>query len=232
MCVIEGIRFVEEAQKAGCRIDTLFYTEQKNTRGLALIDDIYNLHIRIEQVSEQVMRSLSDTQSPQGILAIIGLPEITIPAKPDFVLYLDSIRDPGNLGTILRTAAAAGVDAVFLSEDTVDPFSPKVLRSGMGAHFKVPIKPTSYDGLNELAISHELHKIVADSREGVLYSDSNMRRPLVLIIGGEVSGAGLASRKYADKFIRIPMPGGTESLNAAVAAGILIFEVIRQRSKT
>jgi tRNA G18 (ribose-2'-O)-methylase SpoU len=74
--------------------------------------------------------------------------------------------------------------------------------------------------------------MVADAREGVLYSDSNMRRPLVLIIGGEVSGAGVASRKYADEFIRIPMPGGTESLNAAVAAGILIFEVIRQRSKT
>lgn len=229
--MIEGIRLVEESRIACCRIDTFFYTEQKSDRSLALIKDLEDEHVRIEQVSENVMHYLSDTQSPQGILATIEIPDIAVPVKPDFILYLDSIRDPGNLGTILRTAAAVGVDAVFLSEDTVDPYSPKVLRSGMGAHFKIPIRPAGIEGLYTLTSLHKLQIIVADANQGVIYSDSNLRRPVVLLIGGEAAGAGSESRKYADEFIRIPMPGTTESLNAAVAAGILMLEVLRQRSQ-
>lgn len=231
LCVLEGIRLIEESQNARCKIDTLFYTENKSHRIQALIENLQKQELRIEQVSENVMRFMSDTQTPQGILAVVEPPGIPIPPNPDFVLFLDSIRDPGNLGTILRTAAAAGVHAVFLAQDTVDPFSPKVLRSAVGAHFRIPIRSLEQDELDKLTGNYGLRILVADAKEGLSYTEVNMRRPIALVIGGEAEGAGSKARKFADEFIRIPMPGKTESLNAAVAAGILMFEAVRQRSK-
>jgi len=230
--VIEGVRLVDEAISAGCDFDIVIYSDHLSQRGYGVLSGLREGGVQIEEVSPKIMRSISDTESPQGILAIVGFPKLEIPEDMDFVLILDSIRDPGNLGTIIRTAVAAGVQAVFLSEDSTDPYSPKVLRSGMGAHFSIPIQTIVLDSFDRDTARFGLRKLLADVSGGSIYTEVDLRVPLALIIGGEAEGAGRKSRSLADESLYIPMPGGNESLNAAVAAGILMFEVVRQRTKS
>jgi TrmH family RNA methyltransferase len=147
-----------------------------------------------------------------------------------FVFVPDQLRDPGNLGTMLRTAAAAGVQAVFCPPETADAFSPKVLRAGMGAQFRLPVHTLDWDAItSHLAL---LKVILADMEQGLPYTQADLRPPLALIVGGEAEGASAQAHRLASGFVHIPMPGGVESLNAAVAAGILLFEVVRQRSSS
>jgi TrmH family RNA methyltransferase len=149
-----------------------------------------------------------------------------------FVLILDQIRDPGNLGSILRTAAAAGVQLVYLPPDSVDPYSPKVLRAGMGAHFRLPIRNASWEEILRCRADNHLRLFLASSDEGFSYQDVDFKPPLALIVGGEARGASSTAEEQADQKVHIPMPGGAESLNAGAAAAILVFEVARQRGIT
>jgi RNA methyltransferase, TrmH family len=153
----------------------------------------------------------------------------------DFILVLDAIRDPGNLGTILRTAAAAEVQGVILASGCVDPFSPKVLRSAMGAHFRLPLLVldwTEIEALLKLGRTQPGVKIyLSEAESSLTYTRADFRSPAALIIGGEAEGAGMEAQRLAEERIHIPMAPGIESLNAAVAAAILMFEVVRQRSR-
>lgn len=154
---------------------------------------------------------------------------LPISSNLDYMLILDQIRDPGNMGTILRSASAAGVQIVYLSPGSVDPFSPKVLRGGMGAHFKLPIIKAAWEEI-EIKIKHyEMHCYLATIQRGLAYYEADFLIPFSLIIGSEAYGAGDQALKLADTMVSIPMPGGGESLNASVAAGILLFEASRQR---
>jgi TrmH family RNA methyltransferase len=144
-------------------------------------------------------------------------------------LILDGVRDPGNLGAILRTAAAAGVDAVLLPPETADPYAPKVVRAGMGAHFHLAIHSLQWDAIRTVCGSLQI--FLAHSEGALLYTEADFTQPLALIIGGEAHGAGPEIQALHPAAVRIPMPGRAESLNAAVAAGILIFEVVQQRSE-
>ena len=157
-----------------------------------------------------------------------------LPKQLNFVLIVDNLRDPGNLGTILRTAAAANVDAVLLAPGTTDAFAPKVLRAGMGAHFQIPIRELGWESIQSLCKSRDARPLQFFLAEAARPESScwslNLRQPLALIIGGEAEGATPEAHAAADQMISIPMPGISESLNAAVAAAVLIFEVIRQRS--
>ena len=184
--------------------------------------------IKIEEVDSALLNSLSDTENSQGILAVLNEFRLPIPYSPDFLLILDQIRDPGNLGTLLRTASAAGVDAVILPPKTTDAFSPKVLRAGMGAHFRIPIIRAEWDEIKFWV--RDLTVLLADAETKVIYTKPSLNQACAVIIGGEANGASQSARDLAEMSIRIPMSNKTESLNAAVAGAIIIFEVVRQRS--
>ncbi len=225
--VVEGVRLVEEAMKANWQVELVFYTEDLNPRGHDIVAAYRQENVEVVQVSPEVMQSASDTQSPQGILAVLPMGQIPIPEALKFVLLLDNVRDPGNMGTLMRTAVAANVDAVLLPPGNVDPYAPKVLRAGMGAHFSLAIREGGWDEVRK--IISPLMVYLSDAAGMHIYSQTDMSIPLALIIGGEADGAGPEARSLADHTLSIPMPGGIESLNAAAAGAILMFEIVRQR---
>ena len=182
-----------------------------------------------ELVSAEVLRAASDTQNPQGILAVLSRQTLAPPQRADFIFIPDGVRDPGNLGGMLRSAAAAGVDLVYLPEGSADPWAPKVVRAAMGAHFHLPLQNLSWEELSTLVRGAGLRIYLADACGGAAYTQADYRSPLAIIIGGEAQGASPAALNLANERVHIPMEGGSESLNAAAAAAILLFEVVRQR---
>jgi len=227
--VIEGVRLVEEALKAGWDAQLIIHSEDLSNRGQSIVAEYLKLGVQIEAASTQVMRTASDTETPQGILGVIKHQALPLSEEPDFLLILDQIRDPGNLGTILRTSLAAGVQGVLLPPGSADAFAPKVLRAGMGAHFHLPIQTLDW---NEIIPNlHHINTYLAASGAGEPHTKSDLRSPLALIIGGETEGASDQAQANATAQIHIPMPGGSESLNAAIACAVLLFEVIRQRNE-
>jgi TrmH family RNA methyltransferase len=224
--VLEGVRLVDDVLKTGVRPDFICYTSDDAA--------IYDLLERCRadgvpclQVTGDLMRDMADTETPQGILGVFPWPELPIPAAPELVLVADGWRDPGNLGTIIRTAAAAGVDLVALAPGTVDPFNPKTIRAGMGAQYRVPIRILGWDELAALLAGMPVY--LAETSGDLLYDAVDWTRPSAAVVGGEAHGFGQAARQIPHTSIRIPMAAGAESLNAAVAASILIYEACRQR---
>jgi TrmH family RNA methyltransferase len=230
--VIEGVRLVEEALESDWEAQLVLFTDQLDQRGQAVVEGFSTKGISAEQVSSGVMSAISDTETPQGILAVLVMKPLPFPPSPNLLLILDGMRDPGNLGTILRTAAAAGVQAVLLAPGCADAWSPKVLRAGMGAHFRLPILSQGWSELTQTVSmwGSNLQVFLADSASGTTYTQADFHSPLALIVGGEAAGAGAQSLSLASSKVHIPMVGGSESLNAAVAGSILLFEVQRQRS--
>jgi len=226
--VVEGVRLGEEAFESGWEARLLLYTSELSARGLDLVQRWRERGVEVEEAAPHVLRSAADTENPQGILGVFARRELPLPTEPDFLVVADGLRDPGNLGALLRTSAAAGVQAVLLSSGCADAFSPKVLRAGMGAHFRLPIHSLDWDQLAGV-LKPACRVYLAESDEGTPAWQLDLREPTALIVGGEAEGAGPQSRALADGCITIPMPGKSESLNAAVAAGILLFEVVRQR---
>ena len=227
--VAEGVRLIEEAVNSNWGLRFALYDKSLNERGRSQVEGLRSRGVDVEEVSTGLMKSLSETETPQGILAVLEFAQLQIPNYCDFILILDTIRDPGNLGTLLRTAAAAGVQAVLLPPETTDAFSPKVVRSGMGAHFRLPIHSMSWDKIEKMLQVAGLKAFIADMN-GKSYWEADLRQPIALIIGGEADGASESARKLASQKISIPMSGKIESLNAGVAGSILMFEVVRQRS--
>jgi TrmH family RNA methyltransferase len=226
----EGIRLVEEAAAAGWPFRFVLYEESLNERGNSLVEKLTSLGVECEVVSNGVMKSLSETGTPQGVLAVLDERQIPLPESLNFILIPDQIRDPGNLGTLLRTAAAAGIQAVLLPTETTDAFAPKVVRSGMGAHFRLPIRSMTWDEIGRVVKLAGLQVLLADM-DGRSCWQTDLQQPLALIVGGEADGASGHAREMAGQTISIPMTGDIESLNAGVAGSVLMFEVVRQRTK-
>jgi RNA methyltransferase, TrmH family len=227
---LEGVRLVEEALAAGCLphfvlvAGSLGCTE----RGAALRDRLHEAGVPVLVVAEDVFAAVADTVNPQGILAVVPIPDLALPAAPRLVLIADGVRDPGNLGAILRTADAAGADACLAAPGTADPTAPKVVRAAMGAHFRVPIARLPWDGIARVVTSAGLPVWVADADGVADYADVDWARGAALVIGGEAEGPTPAALALGTT-VRVPMPGGAESLNAAAAAAVLLFEAVRGR---
>jgi TrmH family RNA methyltransferase len=229
--VIEGVRLVEEADKANWEAELIFYTTDLSQRGMDLLEGFAERGAQVFQISENVMQAVSDTQNPQGILAVMPSRELAVPEKFDFVLIPDAVRDPGNMGTLLRTAWAAGVESIFIPPNTVDVYAPKVVRAAMGAHFWLPLRVLSWQEIKTLFEHSQVKIYLAEVEGGIEYTHANFNGPSVIVIGGEASGAGSAVQELAVQTIHIPMPGVADSLNAAIAAAIILFEVVRQRAQ-
>ena len=231
--IIEGVRLAEEAVLAGTHPKFILFSSQLSARGYEIIHNLAGQNCEIEEIAPELMDRISDTQTSQGIL--IALPTLaTLPGNSNtFVLALDMVRDPGNMGTLLRSAAALGIEAVILTPESADPYSPKVLRSAMGAHFKLAISimtPEEILTYCKTSNTPPLDILLADSEKGRICWEEDLTRPMCVVIGGEAAGAGEDLRKFADKSVRIPMLTSTESYNAAVAGSILMYETYRQRT--
>lgn len=232
--IAEGIRLSEEVLHANIIPHSVFYTDAISARGGEIIQNCRDAGVDCYLVSAEVMNKVSDTETAQGILMVIPQTAIPVPDVAEIVLILDQLRDPGNCGTILRTASAVGVQLVFTTLGSADLFMPKVVRAGMGAHFRMCIRQANWDEILEYckpASGKKLNIFLAESGNGQNLWKANLKEPLALIIGGEAEGASQTARNIADSLIHIPMPGQLESLNAGVAASILLFEILRQRTQ-
>ncbi len=192
-----------------------------------LIAALDRLGAEVLVVAEHVMQACSSTESAPGLLAVLPNLDLHPPEVLDLALVIDRMADPGNLGALLRSAYAAGVQAVFLTKDTVDAYNPKVIRGAMGAHFRLPVISSSMPAL--AGFLDGLDVWLAEAGQGLAYDQVDWRRPSALVIGSEAHGPRKEVRALASGSVHIPMRAGAESLNAAVAAGVVLFEIARQR---
>lgn len=228
--LLEGLRLVGHALDAGYRPALAFHTEAfASESGGDLVRALHASETPTWIATPAVMARIADTVTPQGIVAVLPIPDPP-PISPDasLILVLDEIRDPGNLGTILRAAQATRVDAVLLTPGCADPYAPKVVRAGMGAHLSLALHP---DLLWE-EISRRTsatRRVLADAAAPHTLWEWDWSAPTTLIVGGEAHGAGPEARAAAEARLCLPMAEGAESLNAAIAAAVFLYEARRQR---
>ena len=230
--VAEGLRTAEELLKSNLDVHGVLVSEAaaESSRSQALLAQFGHRDLSVEKVTAAEFASAADTESPQGILAIAKIPSRSLadlPAEDRLrLLVLDAIQDPGNVGTILRTAAALGATATFSLPGTVDLWNAKVVRSGMGAHFHHPCLSGTWDDLDAFRRERSVSLWAADASGD---SIEGLDRParLAVVVGNEGSGLSPMSRQRADRTVALPIAESTESLNVAVATGILLYELRR-----
>jgi TrmH family RNA methyltransferase len=234
--VVEGRKEVLEAPIS--RIRAVYYTEAASDTAARLLKAGLPSDV-LQQVTTEVFRKMADTQTPQGILALVSIQRLRVSqlldmaekgAEPALFLILEDLQDPGNVGTILRMAEAAGVTGVIVSRNTADIYSPKTVRATMGAIYRVPVAETD----DVAGTIHELRDrgvqtCAAWLPGSVSYTEPDYRKATAFVIGNEGNGLRQETAEAAELKIRIPMKGAVESLNAAVAATVLAYEAARQR---
>ena len=230
----EGIKMFEEAPNESILEVYLSQDVEEKLKGQSGIRGKLN-HTGYEIVSSEVFAKMSDTQSPQGILTVLKQPEYQLEEllkqpNPLFVV-LENLQDPGNLGTIMRTGEGAGITGVIMSDQTVDIFNPKTIRATMGSIYRVPF--LYVNNLAEtLQFLHEngVHTYAAHLKGETYYDTFCFKEPTAFLIGNEGNGLQKATADMAESYLKIPMEGQLESLNAAVATALLMYEAHRQRS--
>ena len=233
LMVLEGVRLAEEALDKTVSIHSCFFSESLSERGRMLLDKVSQKTDQVEELPQPLMDRLSDTQHAQGILLVCGIPEMPFPQSPALVIAIDRINDPGNLGTILRSAAALRADGILLTPGTTDPYSPKALRAAMGAQLHLPIRWQDANGIKAICTEANpplaLVSSVMDCPDACW--DADLTAPLCLVIGNEANGISDSLLSLSDACVRIPIAENTESFNAAIAAAILMYEIEKQRTK-
>lgn len=228
--LVEGVRLLADAWRSGMRPQAVFYAPELlgSDEGLALLAELQGTGCACFGCTPAVFASLAETVTPQGIAAILPLPALPLPPRPTLILILDGIGDPGNAGTLMRSAEAAGADGIIVGPETVDPFNDKVVRAGMGAHFRLPIhRCAGWDEVTAL-LPAEMAWHVADAHNGVAYDTIDWRQPCAIVIGSEAHGPSPEAIARSTN-IMIPMAGSAESLNAAIAGSVILFEAARRR---
>ena len=232
---LEGPNLVREALKAGLMPEVVFYTRDYYESGAE--EWLSEMPVAVMQVilSHSLFKSIAETENPQAVAAILPFnseKDYQVVAEPSqLILILDRLQDPGNMGTIIRTAVAAGVDRVVCTSGSVDPYSPKVLRSTAGTIFSLPPEFASEPGKMVTDLKKKGLQIVAASAHSNLqYWSADLKGPVALIIGNEAGGVSPELEKAADIKVSIPLTGSVDSLNAAVATGVILFEIVRQRN--
>jgi TrmH family RNA methyltransferase len=230
LCLVEGVRLIEDAMRAGVHPALIFFAPSAHlTPGLRpLLDSVKTEGVPGGELTPEVFKTLSDTVTSQGVIAVLPIPKVEPRSILTLALVLDRVRDPGNLGTILRSAAAAGVELVILTDGCADPWSPKTLRAGMGAHFRLSLETRAgWPAIARRAAGMQVW--VADAGGDLVYDQVDWSRPSVLIVGGETEGLSPEAASLATGRLDIPMRNQVDSLNAAMAATVMLFEASRQR---
>lgn len=237
---VEGMRLCAEALNSGLEIEAIIYSDRiaQKDRAHKMIEELSNAAETSAVVSEKLLESISFTKTPQGIVLLAKRPahdEATFSkrqSKNPLLVILHEINNPVNVGAIVRTAEAAGATGVIATANTADPFSPKALRGAMGSAFRLPTwTGAEYVEAVEWCRSRKVHTAVADVAGSTAYTEADWRKPSALIVGRESIGLLPEEMAAADERIRISMHGPTESLNVAVAAGVILFEAARQRAQ-
>lgn len=233
--LVEGVRAVEEAM-AHAAVEELYFTDSAlHDRKEHLIGQAENKGLPVYRVSAAVFRKMADTDSPQGVLAVVRKPRRSFTDlwqhPHPFLILVDGLADPGNLGTIIRTADAAGAAGIILLSGTVDVYNPKVVRSTAGSLFHIPV----IDGMDTREVLAQLkHRgvtvLAADVGATEPYYAVDLTAAVAVAIGNEGAGLSAPVVEAADRRVKIPMPGKAESLNAAMACGIILYEGLRQRA--
>lgn len=236
--VVEGTKMVAEAPaeslKAVYMSESYYHHPQNQSMIKALEETCQKQQAMMETVADGVFKSISDTQTPQGILAVVAMPEYglqdLLAADRTHLLILESIQDPGNLGTMIRTGEGAGITGVIMNKTTVDLFNPKTIRSTMGSIYRVPFFVTedleeTIEKLHEKGVALYAAHLKGEQN----YTEEDYTGATGFLIGNEGNGLSDAIADLADTYIRIPMEGQVESLNAAISATLLMYEANRQR---
>lgn len=237
---VEGLRLCEEALASGLQIEAAIYSAEiaHKDRAARLIEKLCRAATKSASVSEKLLASVSYTKTPQGMVVLAAHPrhdeEGFASKQPEspFLVVLHEINNPVNVGAILRTAEAAGATGVIATADTSDPFSPKALRGAMGSAFRMPIwSGARFAEAIAWCKARKIPTFGAAADGSKPYTDVDWRRSSALIVGRESTGLSQEEIAVADNVVRIPMLGLTESLNVAVAAGIILYEAARQRAQ-
>jgi RNA methyltransferase, TrmH family len=210
--VVEGLGLLRQAVAAGWQVEGCY-----TTPGMTIDLDIEQHHL-----APNVLERVASTETPQPIVAVVAMRAATLPVDASFVLVADRLADPGNAGTIIRSAEAAGADAVVLTPGSVDPYNPKVVRASAGSLFRIPVIELDLDALSAF------RRLGTSSHRGDLYTDPVYHGRVAVVVGNEAHG--LDDDAAIDQWITIPHAGPAESLNVAMAATVVAFEVARQRS--
>jgi RNA methyltransferase, TrmH family len=229
--LIEGYHLVEEALRAGAPVETIVYSMEKG-RPDALTKSAPDA-VEWVGVTQAVLEKCSDTQTPQGIFAVVAKmsigPDELLSGENDLVIVLDGVQDPGNLGTIIRSADAVGASAVVLGRGTVDLYNPKTIRSTMGSMYHLPIVEADLLELLPRARDRGVRLVTTSLQAQRSCYDTDLRQRTWLILGNEAKGVSPEVAQQSDVRVIIPMQGKAESLNVAMAATVLLFEASRQR---
>jgi len=231
--LLEGIRGIEDAVDTGARIHEVLISPYlfRNARGCALYERLVASGAELHGATEEILEYVADTDTNQGVVAIVEMPdlELRLDGFP-LVLVADEVRDPGNLGTLIRSADAFGLAGLLLSGDVVDPFNPKCVRATMGSVFRVSLKSFGRvtDSI-EFLKSHGVSLVAADIDAKTLCYDYDFTKRCGILVGSEAHGLDDEVLQLCDATIKIPMVGDTESLNVGVAGSILMYEAYRQR---
>lgn len=232
--VIEGIKLIREAIEEKAEIKQIIICDNCLDSDIIPKELMYEIaKYECVYVTESIFKVISDVNTPQGILAIIGrnAGEAQIDYTQDIIVALDDIQDPGNLGTILRTVDSIGLNQILVSKGTADSYNPKVVRSTMGAIFRVKIiECENLENTLKEVKKHKFKLVVTSLQTEKSLYDINFDKKLI-VIGNEANGVEQKIQDLADEKIKIPMLGKTESLNASVATGIVLYEYVRQKIK-
>jgi RNA methyltransferase, TrmH family len=229
--LVEGTHLIQEACAVNYPLATLCHTPDWQTRHPELWSIAVGICDRVESVSDEVMKAIATTVNPDGAIAIAPRLALTTPAMPaDLTIALSTIQDPGNLGTMIRTATAAGANGLWVSQDSVDLDNPKVLRASAGQWFRLAMGVS--DNLHELVTKYKqqgVQIVSTSSHTETSYWDVDLRSPTLILLGNEGAGLSPELAALADLRVKIPMAAAVESLNVATAAALILYEARRQR---
>jgi len=233
--LIEGPNLLEMALSSGAGIKRVFLTEEfrSKPKNRALIKALLKKESEIHEITGQLMDKLAETETPQGVIAVAGvekksLESITFRGNP-FLVVADEIKEPGNLGAIIRTADAAGADAVIKLPGTCNPLSPKTLRASAGSFFNLPVIEADTKKLLPWLKGKGIKLCGTDSRAEASLYETDLKGPVAFVFGEEAHGLSPQLREKADLLVRVPILGRAESLNVAAACAVVLYEAVRQR---
>lgn len=228
--LIEGFRFVEEALKSNFEVKYVFICERQKEKFEKLgFENLIDKNTKCFIVSDSVLNSICSTETPQGVVAVVKNKISDIQIKNGFYILIDKVQDPGNMGTIIRSANASGALGVIITKGTVDTYNSKTLRSTMGSIFKIPIifEDSNFNIIKKLK-ENKFKLITSSLNTNYNFYDVNLTDRVIIAVGNEGNGISKEIFEFGDISVKIPMPGNAESLNVGVAASIMMFEAVRQ----